>query len=297
MYHRLFRWFPKRLFSHGMGVLASLTWPKVVLNLVIRLYVRAYGIDMTQFVAPEEGFATFNEFFARPVRPGVRPIAPEAGVLVSPVDGKVTACSPIRAGTLLQAKGMEYSLADLLGNDARWKEYDGGSALTLYLSPKDYHRIHAPCAGQVTRYSYIPGELWTVGPAGFLGVPGLFARNERLVTWIATSCGELALIAVGATVVGRTRAVYPPLAEIATPGSQAAVTFISEKEMRRRGLSGEMESPYPLEKGAELARFELGSTVILLLRPGEGSFHDWQSGDVVRMGEPIGTVPMSAPEA
>ena len=293
MYHRLFRWFPKHLLTHVMGVLASLPWPRPMLELVIRLYVRAYGIDMTQFAVPEAGFATFNEFFARPVRPELRPIAPEPGVLVSPVDGKVTVCSPIRSASLLQAKGMDYSLADLLGNDARWKEYDGGSALTLYLSPKDYHRIHAPCAGRVTRYSYIPGELWTVGPAGFLGVPGLFARNERLVTWMATSCGELALIAVGATVVGRTRVVYPPLAEIALPGSPATVTFSTEKEMRRRGLSGEMDSPYPLEKGAELGRFELGSTVILLLRPGEGSFHNWQPGDAVRMGEPIGAVPVA----
>jgi len=283
MYYRLFRWFPKRAFSRVLGLLASVRWPAWLLRPAIAVYRAVFRIDMTQFVTPAEGFPTFNAFFTRAVRPALRPLAPAPEALLCPVDGAVIVAGRIAAGQLLQAKGHAYRLADLLGGDAAWSAYDGGSALTLYLSPRDYHRIHAPCAGRVTRFAYIPGDLWTVSPLGVRGVPGLFARNERVVTFLATDFGEVALVAVGATVVGSVRVVYHALSTN-RPGA--------------RPLTEAVAPPHALARGAELGRFELGSTVILLCRPGEAALDELPPGTPVRMGQAVGRIlaPRREPE-
>ncbi len=275
MYYALFRWFPKSAFSRMMGWLASRAWPAWLLRPAIRVYVRVYGIDMTEFALPVEAFSTFNEFFTRPVRADRRPVLADPRVLVSPVDGTVIEAGGMADGRLIQAKGSDYPLEALLDRDPAWKDYVGGSFLTLYLSPKDYHRIHMPCTGRITRFRYVPGDLWTVGPAGVRGVPNLFARNERLVSFLRTEFGEVALVAVGATVVGKIRVVYHPIESNLRDARPVAVT---------------LPEPVFLNKGAELGRFELGSTVILLTRPGEVELHPLHSGDPVRMGAPIGRV-------
>jgi phosphatidylserine decarboxylase len=275
MYYAAFRWFPKSAFSRAMGWLASQAWPGWLLRPAIRLYVRVYGIDMTEFALPVESYSTFNAFFTRPVRPDRRPVSADPGVLVSPVDGSVIEAGTMTGGRLLQAKGSSYPLEALLNGDPAWRDYVDGAFVSLYLSPKDYHRIHMPCSGRVTRFRYVPGELWTVGPAGVRGVPGLFARNERLITFLRTEFGELALVAVGATVVGKIRVVYH-----AIESNLGAAQPVAEA----------LPEPVFLNKGAELGRFELGSTVILLARPGEAAFHPLRSGDPVRMGAPIGRV-------
>ncbi len=194
-------------------------------------------------------------------------------MLVCPVDGTVLRQEPVRAGRTLQAKGMDYSLAELLGGHPGWEAFDGGTALTVYLSPRDYHRIHSPCAGTVRELAYVPGELWTVGPWGVRGVPGLFARNERVVTYIHAPGGQVALVAVGATVVGGIRVVYHPL-ESNRPGARA--------------FRQELDTPFALTAGQELGRFQIGSTIILLTRPGEAELHPHQPGQAVRMGQTIG---------
>ena len=273
MYYLLFRWFPKRGFSRFMGWLADRAWPRPVLGAVIGLYRRLYRIDMADFETPPGGFRTFTAFFTRGLRAGARPVSTDPATIVSPVDGAVVEAGIIREGRLLQAKGHEFSLAALLGGDANWQGYDGGSFITLYLSPRDYHRIHTPCAGRVTRFRHVPGDLWTVSPAGVNGVPGLFARNERLISFMDTALGEVAVVKVGATVVGRVKVVYH---DITTnrPG---------------QGVRAEtLDPPHALGAGAELGRFELGSTVILLLPPRTSALAPFARGDAVRMGQTIG---------
>ena len=274
MYYSIFRWFPKSSFSRLMGALASRAWPGWLLRPVIALYVRAFRIDMGQFGTPPGGFPTFNAFFTRPLAPGARPIEGDPGRVVSPVDGTVIEGGEITSGRRLQAKGMDYSLSELLNDDPAWRAYDGGTFLTLYLSPRDYHRIHSPCAARVERFAYVPGELWTVNPAGVRGVPGLFTRNERLITVLGGVFGEMMLIAVGATIVGKIKVVY----------------HSTTSNLRGAAPLGEpLELPYALAKGQELGRFELGSTVILLFRPGAVRPDDLKNGTQVRMGQGIAT--------
>jgi len=273
MYYRLFRWFPKSAFSRLMGRLAEVHWPGWLLRPVLRAYVAAFRVDMREAAAPLAAYPTFNAFFTRALVPGARPIAEAPDALVCPVDGTAGQSGTIAAGRLLQAKGIDYALADLLGGDAGWQAYEGGHFLNLYLSPRDYHRIHSPAAGHVVRWAYVPGELWTVSRAGVEGVPGLFARNERLVTFIAAVFGELALVAVGATVVGRIKVVYHDVTS-------------NRRGARARGAS--LATPYPVEKGGEVGRFELGSSVILLVRPGEATLTPPPPGTPVRLGQPIG---------
>lgn len=272
MHYYLFRWFPKSAFSRLMGALASIRWPGPLLRLVIRFYIRAYRIGMDNFQTPPQGFSTFNAFFTRPLKPGARPIDADPARLISPVDGAISALGKLSRGRLIQAKGMDYSLGDLLAGAADPGDYEGGAYLTIYLSPRDYHRIHAPCAAQLTRYSYTPGALWAVSPSGLRSVPGLFARNERLLSVLSTAHGDLLLIAVGAMVVGKIKVVYGPITSNLTGA---------------RAVSEELAQPYPLEKGGELGRFELGSTVILILPPGTTLSESLKPGDPVKLGQPI----------
>ena len=272
MYFWVFRFFPKSAFSRLMGWMASRQAPRPLLTLVIRVYVLAFGIDMRQFQKPTGGFSTFNEFFTRPLVPGARPIAKGKTELACPVDGHVSQAGPITAGQLIQAKGLKYSVEELLGGDESWKKYEGGQFVTIYLSPKDYHRIHTPIACDVTRFAYIPGELWTVSPAGVRGVPRLFSRNERVVSFLDTDIGEMALVKVGATVVGSVRVVY-----------HSVMTNKSGAKAQRETLV----KPHPLAKGEELGRFELGSTVILLFQPGQAELVPLQPDQPLQLGEVI----------
>jgi len=276
MYYVLFRWFPKNGFSRMMGHLAGTRWPRWLLSSVIRIYILVFNIDMTQFQTPPGGdWGTFNTFFTRPLVKGARPLHADVRTLISPVDGTVSQGGTITDGRLIQAKGKTYSLAELLGHEPGWQAYEGGTFLTIYLSPKDYHRIHTPSAARVTGFTYEPGELWTVSPAGVNGVPNLFSRNERIVSWLETGFGEMALVAVGATVVGGIQVVY------------SAVTSNRPEAQRR---SERLAQPYPLERGAELGRFLLGSTVILLARPGEARLDALAPGQPLRLGQPIGSI-------
>jgi phosphatidylserine decarboxylase len=269
------RLLPKNAVSRLAGALTRWRAPLPVRLAAMRAFAKRYGIDLSE--CPElEAYRSFGEFFARPLRPGLRPIAGGERVVVSPVDGVVSETGLSTAGKLVQAKGIDYAVSALVGDEALARALDGGAYATLYLSPKDYHRIHFPLGGRVTGWRYLPGMLWPVNPASVRTVPGLFSVNERLVTVMDTPLGACAVVAVGATVVGRVRAYYDPSAP---PTNSAGA----------RPLRRDYETPIPVEKGQELGAFEMGSTVIVLFEPGKVRLASRLAQGVrVRVGEVVG---------
>jgi phosphatidylserine decarboxylase len=269
------RLLPKNALSRAVGALTRWRAPAPVRLAAMRAFARRYGIDLSE--CPDvEVYRSFGEFFARPLRPGLRPVAPGDEVVVSPVDAVVSETGVAAGGRLVQAKGIDYTAAALLGDGALAAGLEGGAYATLYLSPRDYHRIHFPLGGAITGWRYVPGRLWPVNPASVRTVPGLFAVNERLVTALDTPLGRCAVVAVGATVVGRVHAYYDPTVPHTNQPSAP---------VRRR----DYETPIPVEKGQELGAFEMGSTVILLFERGRVRLDPRLApGARVRVGEPIG---------
>lgn len=239
---------------------------------VIRWFVRRYRVDMAEAAdADPSSYPTFNDFFTRALKPGARPVA--GADLVCPVDGSISQFGRIHGDRLLQAKGHDYTTRALLGGDAALAgAFADGWFATLYLSPKDYHRIHMPCAGRLRRMLHVPGELYSVNPATARGVPGLFARNERIVCAFEGAAGPFVMVLVGATIVGSMATVWHGVVNPPRPGRL--------REWRYDG------APVELAKAAEMGRFLLGSTVILLFPRGDLVFHaHWSPGAAVRMGE------------
>ncbi len=242
---------------------------------VIPWFIRRYGVDMDEAANPDpRGYATFNEFFTRQLRPGVRPLAPEG--FVCPVDGAISQFGDIREDQIFQAKGHRYSTRALVGGSAGLAaQFREGSFATIYLSPKDYHRIHMPSEGRLRKMFYVPGELFSVNPLTAAHVPGLFARNERVVCRFDTAAGPVALVLVGALNVGSIETVWA--GEVA-PGSTRATRswYYTSGEVR-------------LARGAEMGRFNMGSTVILVGPPGGLMLDPLLVPDqTVRMGQAIG---------
>lgn len=252
--HRL----PQNAMSRTMGKITASRFSR----LAIQRYIRHYKIDASIIEKPVTEYRTLKEFFTRRLKAGARPIAPGHDVIVSPVDGTVSQLGDICEGTLIQAKGKEFSVTELLGgSEEEAKRYYGGKFITIYLSPRDYHRIHMPVAGNLVRYSYLPGRLYPVNRLGIENVDRLFARNERLVTYIKTNgLGDMALVKVGALFVGSVKVVY-----------NTATTNIKHGRQTTEPIEG---TPH-YEKGDELGWFEFGSTVILLL---ESSQIKWAEG-------------------
>jgi len=273
---------PKNALSRLVGRLTDLELPGGMLRPAMRAFARAYDIDLAAS-PPLETYPTFGKFFARPLLPGLRPVAPGDGVVVSPVDARVSQAGVAISGRMIQAKGIDYTVTALLGDAELGRRFEGGAWTTLYLSPQDYHRIHFPLGGGVTGWRYVPGELWPVNAASVGNVPGLFTVNERLVTLLDSPLGLVAIVAVGATVVGRVRASY----DAAVP-----VTDQAGAEAIQRG---EYAPPRPVAKGAELGAFEMGSTVILVFEPGRVKLSPrLQPGERVRVGEAIGAAEVRA---
>ena len=243
---------------------------------LIRWFVGRYGVNMSEAVEPDvAAYASFNDFFTRALKPGARPLA--QADLVCPVDGAISQFGRIRGDLVLQAKGHDYSTRALLGGDAELAaRFDDGYFATLYLSPKDYHRIHMPCAGRLQRMMHVPGALFSVTPVTARGVPGLFARNERVVCQFDGAHGPFVLVLVGATIVGSMATVWHGVVNPPRPGRV--------REWRYDGDGG--EAPVELAQGAEMGRFLLGSTVVLLFPAGGLHFNPaWMPGGAIRMGE------------
>ena len=242
-------------------------------NAMIGAFVRAYGVDMSEAANPDiESYATFNEFFTRALKPGIRPIAPAD--LVCPVDGAISQFGRIERDQIFQAKGHGYSTTALVGGDAGLAAvYENGHFATIYLSPRDYHRIHMPCDGRLLRMIHVPGDLFSVNPVTAANVPGLFARNERVVCVFESAQGPFVLVLVGATIVG----------------SMATIWHGTVNAPRTRRVR---ETTYPpgevvLNQGEEMGRFMLGSTVVLLFSQKAGlAFNPlWEPGRAIRLGE------------
>ena len=274
---------PKKLLTVVMGRLASLRLGAFT-HWVIRRFVARYGVDMAEAAEPRiESYPTFNEFFTRPLRPGVRPLA--AAPFACPVDGSISQLGPIARDQLLQAKGHTYSVRALVGGDARLAAtFEDGRFATLYLSPRDYHRLHMPCEGRLKRMVYIPGDLFSVNPLTARHVPGLFARNERVVCEFECAHGPMVMVLVGATIVGSMATVW-----------HGVVNPPRTREPREWRYDGQ---DIVLAKGAEMGRFLLGSTVVLLFPKDVLAFApDWAPERPVRMGEAMATAAGARPGA
>lgn len=270
---QLMRLLPKSTLSHAVGTATRLPAPPVLHQAAARVFAQAYRVEVEEAERPLSDYPTFGDFFTRRLKPGSRPIAGGDDVICSPVDGKVSECGIATGGQLVQAKGRQYGLAALLGDAARAEKFVGGAWATIYLAPRDYHRIHAPLGGGVTGYSYLPGAFWPVNPASVSHVPELFAVNERLITWMDTPLGEVAVVKVGATCVGRIRAMYDDV-----------VTHQGQKAATKR-----YAAPIETRKGDEVGVFEMGSTVILCFEAGRAALDGRITpGAVLRMGERIG---------
>jgi phosphatidylserine decarboxylase len=246
-----------------------------VTTALIRWFVGKYQVNMAEAANPDiTAYPTFNAFFTRALKPGARPLAQAA--LVCPVDGAISQLGAIDRAQIFQAKGHHYSTTALLGGDAALAaHYQDGHFATIYLSPKDYHRIHMPCDGRLSRMIYVPGALFSVNPVTARGVPGLFARNERVVCVFESARGPFVLVLVGATIVGSMATVWHGV--VNPPRSKAVREW-------RYPASGQPE--VVLNQGDEMGRFLLGSTVVMLFPKGSLRFNpDWAHGASVRLGE------------
>ncbi len=248
---------------------------------LIRWFVARYEVNMAEAANSDiASYQSFNEFFSRPLRDGARPLA--KADFICPVDGVISQFGAIERDQIFQAKGHYYSTTALVGGDAELAaKFQDGSFATLYLSPKDYHRIHMPCDGKLTRMIYVPGELFSVNPTTARGVPGLFARNERVVCVFETKQGPLILVLVGATIVGSMATVWHGI--VNPPRSRQVREWQYQNQ------------PVMLKKGEEMGRFLLGSTVVMLFPKNTLTFKaDWSVTRVIKMGEMMGSKPKSA---
>lgn len=251
---RLQYWIPQHGLTRLVGKLASAKAGGLT-TAIIRWFIKQYNVNMNDALHSDpKYYSTFNEFFVRELKPGVRPVASGEDVLVHPADARVSQFGPITSGQLIQAKGHHFSAQELLGGDADLaQEFEQGEFATLYLSPSDYHRVHMPCDGTLRQMIYVPGDLFSVNPLTAENVPNLFARNERVVCIFDTEFGPLAQVLVGATIVGSIETIW-----------SGTMTPPRGNTIYRWNYPAEGNDAVVLKKGQEMGRFKLGSTVINL---------------------------------
>jgi len=266
---------PHRALSSIARSLAYSSNPRVK-QWLIDTVTRKFGVNLGEAAEPDaQAYPTFNAFFTRALKPGARVPEADPRVLLMPADGRISQCGPIRAGEIFQAKGQSFTATELLGGDeAAAAPFRDGVFATVYLSPKDYHRVHMPWAGTLRETVHVPGRLFSVGPDAVRNVPRLFARNERLVCHFDTDFGPMAMVMVGALLVSGVETVWSGV-EIPRYGDR-----VQRKDYRGKGIA--------LERFAEMARFNYGSTVIVLLPPGVANLADGLGAETaVRLGEAL----------
>jgi phosphatidylserine decarboxylase len=239
---------------------------------LIRWFVQRYQVNMAEAANPDlSSYASFNDFFTRALKNDARPLA--TADLICPVDGAISQFGQIQGQQIFQAKGHSYSCTALVGGDAALAaQFDSGHFATLYLSPRDYHRIHMPCAGRLLRMIYVPGDLFSVNPTTARGVPGLFARNERVVCVFDAEPGPFVLVLVGATIVGSMATTWHGVINTPRPGNVCDWRYDDQ--------------PIHFKQGDEMGRFLLGSTVVMLFPQGPLQFNpSWKPGGAIRLGE------------
>ena len=270
---------PQLSLSRLAGRLADSTGTPALRSRFIRWFINRYGVNMNEAENSDpNSYGNFNDFFTRALKPGLRPIEGDESTLVSPVDGCISQLGNISGGRIFQAKGQSFSLLELLGGDQQRADiFAEGEFATIYLAPGDYHRIHMPMAGQLREMVHVPGSLFSVNPATAANVPNLFARNERVVCLFDTAAGPMALVLVGAMIVG---SVETPWAGVVAPGDG--------------GVSQQNYSDDPaltFARGEEMGRFRLGSTVVMVMPKGRAQWNNAQQpGKKVRLGEAFGKV-------
>jgi len=262
---------PKRALTTLAGTFASAQLGGLT-TLAIRRFVARYRVNMAEAANPDiASYASFNDFFTRALAPGMRPLA--AADLICPVDGTISQFGSVEKDQIFQAKGHHYSTTALVGGDTELAaRFEHGHFATLYLSPRDYHRIHMPCAGRLTRMVHVPGDLFSVNPTTARGVPGLFARNERVVCVFESDHGPFVLVLVGATIVGSMATAWHGQVNPPRTGTLRQWDY----------APGQVE----LQQGEEMGRFLLGSTVVMLFPQGPLQFNsDWAAARPIQLGE------------
>ncbi len=250
-------------------------------NLLINRFIRHFDVDMSEAAETSPAhYPDFNSFFTRALKPGVRPQPGQLRAIASPVDGRISQIGRISDGRLFQAKGRDFSLVDLLGGDTgRSAGFQEGEFATLYLAPRDYHRVHMPCDARLTETVYIPGRLFSVAPHTTRTIPGLFTRNERLAALFETPAGPMAMVLVGAIFVACMETVWEGVIRPAGRGIRVR-RFPGEGGLQRR-----------FTRGDEIGRFNMGSTVILLYGPGQAQWNpDLSADQSVRIGQTLGSI-------
>jgi phosphatidylserine decarboxylase len=270
---------PQHFLSRLVGKIANArtTWLK---NTCIKKFIKRYGVNMEEAIHTNaDDYTSFNDFFTRALKPGTRPVEESVDAIVSPADGVISACGDITADRLIQAKDKTFSLTALLGGDDQDAQpFLDGSFFTVYLSPKDYHRVHMPCSAQLKKMLYVPGKLFSVNQTTSENIPDLFARNERAVCLFDSDAGPMAMILVGAMIVA---GIETPWAGQVAPANHGASTTDYQHQ----------QPAIQLGKGKEMGRFKLGSTVIVLVGPGAVRWKETvQENSAIRMGEALGTI-------
>ena len=274
---RLHKFLPQQALSRGMGWLADRRWGAIK-NWAISFFIQRYQVDMAEAeLSNYRDYATFNEFFTRRLKVGSRPISEEETAVLSPVDGKISAFGHITDGQLLQAKGKWYSLVELFGGHSEQAAlFQQGHFFTAYLAPPDYHRFHMPVSGRLLTMIYVPGRLFSVNAASVNYVPHLFGRNERVICLFETSLGPMAVIAVGAMIVGGIATVWS--GTVTPPRGRSYTVDYHDK-------------PVILQRGDEMGYFKLGSTIILLFPENTIQWKKHlKTNTVLRMGEKVGEI-------
>jgi len=272
---------PKAAISRMVGRLADVDLPGFLRKPIYGTFASITGINRKEIELPLKAYPNLNQFFVRRLKEGSRPVDADPLSIVSPVDGTVAEFGEIIEGKLIQAKGIHYALEDLLGSDLDGAPYVGGRFMTIYLSPKDYHRIHAHVGGDVHEATYVPGALFPVNRPAVACVPDLFVRNERVMASIKHSAGQTIMIAVGALNVGRISTQF----DASWHREHGAVSSFKGAKYEHRVY----EPAVPVEKGNEFMAFHLGSTVVLIFEAGTVTFSsDLAKNQSLKMGQPIG---------
>ncbi|EMY27265.1 phosphatidylserine decarboxylase [Leptospira interrogans serovar Australis str. 200703203] len=266
---------PKNLLSRLFGLLASSRLPRFILIPILKAFARAYKINVDEAELEIQEYNSLNEFFTRALKAEARIIDSADDEMVSPVDAKITGYGDINQRIIIQAKGVDYNLKELLGGSKYLEDFTNGKYITFYLSPQDYHRIHSPAYGKILGYYYEPGKLFPVNELAVFGIRGLFPKNERLITYLQTEYGKVAVIKVGASNVGRIRVTYDN--KIVTNTLIRTARTVEYKEVS-----------IMIGKGAELGRFEMGSTVILLMEKDTFQFNSLTVNEKIAYGTTIG---------
>jgi phosphatidylserine decarboxylase len=259
---------PQNELSRAVGWILSRPVPRPLREPLYTALARLAGANLSEAEKPISEYPTVDELFTRKLKEGARTLSDQP--IVCPVDGVVSQHGRIEDGKLLQAKGKSYRVEDLLGEERSAQDFMGGQFLTIYLSPKDYHRIHCPIAGTIDGYIYVPGRLWPVFPAAVASIDGLFTQNERISSLLTSASGKAALVKVGATCVGSISLAYDGIRSNRAYAQPAVRSFVR---------------PLPVSRLDELGAFHMGSTVVLLLSPSMPLLKPLQEGQAVRLGE------------